>query len=134
MGQVAIQEEAVGAWLAFAEGRKEDAVAEMRRAADLEHHSGKHVAMENRLSPIREMLGELRLEANEPAKAMKEFEASLRNNPNRYRSFARAAKASERAGDRTQARNYYEKLVSLAGAADPVRSEVVTARQYLSDQ
>jgi tetratricopeptide (TPR) repeat protein len=131
-GQVAIQEEAARAWLAFAEGRKEHAVAAMRRAADIEDHSGKHVAMENRLSPIREMLGELLLEANEPVEAVKEFEASLRSNPNRYRSFAGAAKAAQRAGDRTQARNYYEKLVSLAGAADPARPELVTAREYLS--
>jgi hypothetical protein len=54
--------------------------------------------MENRLSPIRELLGELLLEANEPAKALREFETSLRNNPNRYRSFAGAAKAAERVG------------------------------------
>jgi hypothetical protein len=39
----------------------------MRQAADLEDRSGKHVAMENRLSPMRELLGELLLEAKEPA-------------------------------------------------------------------
>ena len=93
---------------------KADAIAAMRQAADLEDRSGKHVAMENRLSPIRELLGELLLEANEPAQALKEFETSLRNNPNRYRSFAGAAKAAERAGDRAQAKSYYEKLVALA--------------------
>ena len=97
-GQVAIQEQAAEAWLALAEGRKGEAIAAMRQAADLEDRSGKHVAMENRLSPIRELLGELLLEANEPAQALKEFETSLRNNPNRYRSFAGAAKAAERAG------------------------------------
>jgi predicted Zn-dependent protease len=46
-GQVVIQEEAAGAWLALAEGRKGDAIAAMRQAADLEDRSGKHVAMEN---------------------------------------------------------------------------------------
>src|SRR3954447_24380410 len=54
-GQVAIQEHAAGAWLALAEGRKADAIAAMRKAADLEDRSGKHVAMKNRLSPIREL-------------------------------------------------------------------------------
>ena len=131
-GQVAIQEQAAGAWLALAEGRKGDAIAAMRQAADLEDRSGKHVAMENRLSPIRELLGELLLEANEPAQALKEFETSLRNNPNRYRSFAGAAKAAERAGDRAQAKSYYEKLVALAAQADGGRPDLVAAKRYLA--
>jgi len=133
-GQVAIQEHAADAWLALAEGRKADAIPAMRKAADLEDRSGKHVAMENRLSPIREMLGELLLEANEPAQALKEFEASLRNNPNRYRSFAGAAKAAERTGDRTQVKSYYERLVALTSNAENMRPDVLTARQYLARQ
>lgn len=133
-GQVAIQEQAADAWLALAEGRKGEAVAAMRQAADLEDRSGKHVAMENRLSPIRELLGELLLEANEPAQALKEFESSLRNNPNRYRSFAGAAKAADRAADRALAKNYYEKLVSLAGNADTARPDLVAAKQYLASR
>jgi tetratricopeptide (TPR) repeat protein len=131
-GQVAIQEKAAAAWLALAEGRKGEAIAAMRQAADLEDRSGKHVAMENRLSPMRELLGELLLDAKEPAQALKEFETSLRNNPNRYRSFAGAAKAAERAGDRAQAHSYYEKLVALAGTGDSARPELVAAKQYLA--
>ena len=131
-GQVAIQEQAAGAWLALAEGRKGDASAAMRQAADLEDRSGKHVAMENRLSPIRELLGELLLDANEPAQALKEFETSLRNNPNRYRSFAGAAQAAERVGNRALARSYYEKLVTLAAQADDARPGLAAAKQYLA--
>jgi hypothetical protein len=131
-GQVAIQERAAEGWLAFAEGRKGDAVAALRQAADLEDRSGKHVAMENRLSPIREMLGELLLEANEPAQALNEFEMSLRNNPNRFRSLAGAAKAAERVGNRSQARSYYAKLVTLAAQADDGRPGLVAAKQYLA--
>ena len=131
---MAIQEQAADAWLALAEGRKGEAVAAMRQAADLEDRSGKHVAMENRLSPIRELLGELLLEVNEPAQALKEFETSLRNNPNRYRSFAGAAKAADQAADRALAKNYYEKLVSLAGNADLVRPDLVAAKQYLASR
>jgi hypothetical protein len=130
--QVAIQEQAASAWPALAEGSKADGIAAMRQAADREDRSGKTVAMENRLSPIRELLGELLLDANEPAQALKEFEASLRNNPNRYRSFAGAAKAAERAGDRAQARSYYEKLVALAAQADGERSDLFVAKQYLA--
>lgn len=131
-GQVLVQERAAEGWLALGEGRKGDAIASMRQAADLEDRSGKHVAMENRLSPIREMFGELLLEASEPAQALKEFGASLRNNPNRYRSFAGAAKAAERIGDRTQAKSYYEKLIALAAQADDGRPSLIAAKQYLA--
>jgi predicted Zn-dependent protease len=130
-GQVAIQERASEAWIALVEGRKGEAIAAMRQATDLEDRSGKHVAMENRLSPIRELLGELLIEAQEPAQGLKEFETSLRNNPNRYRSFAGAARAADRAGDRVHASFYYQKLVALAGNADSARPDLIAARQYL---
>jgi Tfp pilus assembly protein PilF len=83
---------------------------------------------------MREMLGELLLEAKEPAQALKEFEASLRNNPNRYRSFAGAANAAERTGDRARVKNYYEKLVALTGNAENLRPDALTARRYLARQ
>src|SRR5450631_389204 len=130
--QVLIQEQAAGGWVALAEGRKADAIVAMRQAADLEDRSGKHVAMENRLSPIRELLGELLLEADEPAQALREFEASLRNSPNRYRSFAGAAKAAERVGDRGQAKSYYEKLLILAAGANGGRPDLTAAKQYVA--
>jgi tetratricopeptide (TPR) repeat protein len=131
-GQVGIQKLASEARIALVEGRKVEAVAGMRQAADLEERSGKHVAMENRLSPMREMLGELLMEAQEPTQALKEFETSLRNNPNRYRSFAGAAKAADRVGDRARARSYYDKLVTVAGSADTARSDLIVAKQYLT--
>jgi len=104
----------------------------MRQAADLEDKSGKHVAMENRLSPMRELLGELLLAADEPRQALVEFEASLRDNPNRYRSFAGAAQAAQRLGDREQAKTYYEKLIALASNADTERPDLVQAKQFLA--
>src|SRR3954447_4913767 len=131
-GQVLIQERAAEGWLALAEGREGDAIVALRQTADLEDQSGKHVAMENRLSPIREMFRELLLEANEPAQALREFETSLRNNPNRFRSFAGAAKAAERVGNRAQARSFYEKLVTLAAQADGERPSLIAAKHYLA--
>src|SRR5262249_6682456 len=52
-GQVEIQEKAAAAWVSLNERRKAEAIGLMRQAADLEDKSGKHVAMENRLSPMR---------------------------------------------------------------------------------
>ncbi|GAA0603185.1 hypothetical protein GCM10009416_46100 [Craurococcus roseus] len=102
--QAQIQETAATAWISLAEGRRDEALRLMRAAADLEDRTEKHIAMENRLSPMRELLGERLLETGDPAAALREFEASLKAAPNRYRSFAGAAKAAERSGDRGAAR------------------------------
>ena len=114
------------------QGRKGDAVALARAAADLEERSGKNVAMENLLSPMRELLAELLLEADEPAAALREFETSLRSFPNRYRSFAGAAQAAERVGARALARSYHEKLLVLTGSANTERPEIVAARRFVA--
>ncbi len=130
--QVEIQRNAAAAWVTYAEGKKDEALRLMRAAADREDASEKHVAMENRLWPMRELLGELLLGMNEPAKALKEFEVSLQSARNRYRGFYGAAKAAERSGDREKARSYYERLVALCSYADTGRPELVEAKTYLA--
>jgi tetratricopeptide (TPR) repeat protein len=130
--QVEIQRRAAAAWVARAEGRHAEAIAAMRSAADLEDASEKHIAMENRLVPMRELLGELLLEVNDPAAALVEFETSLRRVPNRFRSFSGAARAAELAGDWEKAKAYYAKLVALADQADSDRPELAHARAFLA--
>jgi tetratricopeptide (TPR) repeat protein len=132
--QVEIQRKAAMAWVARAEGRPEEALALMRAAADLEDASEKHIAMENRLVPMRELLGELLLELNSPAEALREFEASLQNVPNRLRSFQGAAKAAERVGEPQKVKAFYEQLVALCRQADTERPELMEAKAFLAKQ
>jgi tetratricopeptide (TPR) repeat protein len=122
---------AVTAWVAYAEGAPHHAVKLMRAAADGEDGSIKHVAMENRLYPMRELLGELLLQAGQPAAALGEFEATLKENPNRYRALAGAAQAAEAGGDRSKAAGYFEKVVALSSKADTTRPEMARARSFL---
>jgi hypothetical protein len=131
--QTDIQIKAAEAWIGLAEGHIEEASAQMRTAADMEDRSEKHVAMENRLSPMRELLGELLLETNQPARALEAFEASLKSAPNRYRSLAGAARAAVALGDRTKARSYYVSLVALGRDADSERPDLVAARRFLAN-
>jgi predicted Zn-dependent protease len=126
--QVGIQEAAAEAWIALAEHDTARAVARMRDAADREDRSEKHVAMENRLSPMRELLGELLLEAGQPREALREFEASLRLTPNRFRSIAGAAEAATRTGNRRRATSYSRQLLALAGSGSSERPALVSAR------
>jgi hypothetical protein len=130
--QVEIQRRAATAWVARAESRHAEAIAAMRSAADLEDASEKHIAMENRLVPMCELLGELLLEVNEPAAALVAFEASLQRVPNRFRSFYGAARAADLAGDREKAKVFYAKLVALADKADTERPEIANARAFLA--
>ena len=45
----------MSAWIALKEGARDQALRLMRTAADNEDRSLKHVAMENRLYPMREL-------------------------------------------------------------------------------
>src|SRR5262245_13628933 len=129
--QVGIQETAASAWIALAENDSSQAIALMRNAADLEDRSEKHIAMENRLSPMRELFGELLLTANKPAEALLEFELSLRVVPNRFRSLAGAGQAAAQSGKKKLAESYFKQLVSMAANADSERPALNTARSFL---
>src|SRR5262245_17392936 len=121
---------AVSAWVALAEGTSDQALKLMRAAADGEDASVKHVAMENRLYPMRELLGELLLEQGQALAALREFEANLKENPNRFRGLFGAARAAELAGDRQKAAGYYEKLVALTSKADTPRLEIARGKAF----
>jgi len=43
-----------------------------------------------------------------------------------------AAEAAEKAGDNTKAKEYYKKVVTIAGDADKSRTAVADARAFLS--
>jgi tetratricopeptide (TPR) repeat protein len=121
---------AVSAWIALKEGATDQALRFMRAAADGEDGSVKHVAMENRLYPFRELLAELLLETGQPAAALNEFETALKQTPNRFRAFWGAARAADSAGDRQKASEYFGKLVNLAKNADTERQEIREAQAY----
>jgi tetratricopeptide (TPR) repeat protein len=123
---------AVSAWVALKEGARDQALRFMRAAADNEDNSLKHVAMENRLYPLRELLGEFLLEIGEPAAALTEFETGLKATPNRYRAFWGVARAANAAGNRAKAIEYYGKLVELAKGTDAERQEVREAKAFLA--
>jgi len=121
---------AISAWVALKEGAQDQALKFMRTAADNEDGSLKHVAMENRLYPLRELLGELLLEVGQPAAALNEFETALKQTPNRFRAYWGAARAADGAGNRQKASEYFGKLVDLTKNADTERQEIREAKAY----
>jgi len=133
-GQVEIQMLAASAWIAEAKGHKDEALKFMRAAADLEDNSEKHIAMENRLYPMRELLGDLLMEQHQFAQALAEYEAALLATPNRLRGLYGAAKAAEGTGNLEMATAYFRKLVDLTQDADAGRSENQEAKAFLAHQ
>ena len=129
--QVDIQRAVASAWMARAEGKKDEALALLRAAADREGATEKHPVTPGPLAPARELLAEMLLEAGEPGQALQEFEASMRVEPNRFRGLAGAARAANLAGDRTKARAYYSELLALGEKADAERPELREARAFL---
>ena len=123
---------AISAWIALKEGARDQALRFMRTAADNEDASVKHVAMENRLYPFRELLGELLLEMGQSAAALSEFETALKQTPNRNRTYLGIARAADAAGNRQKASEYYGKLVELAKNADTERQEIREAKAFLA--
>jgi len=131
-GQTRVQKQAAIAWVMFSEGQRGEAIAAMHKAADLDDASEKTVAMENKLVPIRELLGELYLSAGMDKEALVEFEASDKVLPNRFRTIAAAAAAARAIGSVEAAKRFYRALTALAADADGNRPEISEARAYLS--
>jgi hypothetical protein len=115
--QVEIQWLAASAWLAHAEGRHDEALATMRRAADAEDRTEKSVVTPGPLAPARELYGAMLMERGRLADALAAFEATLAKEPNRYNAFAGAAQAAARLGDQAKAKAYSEKLLAMAGSS-----------------
>ena len=129
-----LQMQAASAWVAAAEGKKNEAVDVLRRAADSEDILGKHPVSPGAFVPIREQLGTLLLEMGQPTEAQREFEAALKIYPGRFRGLYGAAQAAELAGDNEDASRYYTKLAAQTSKAGGSRDELNHVREFLSAQ
>lgn len=132
--QLDIQRESATAWITLAEGKSEDALRQMRSAADHEDRTDKHNVTPGVILPARELLGEMLLELKQPAQAMVEFETTLRTAPNRFNALSGAARAAKLSGDNERAKTYYAKLLALCEHADGDRPELQDARSLLAQK
>jgi hypothetical protein len=130
-GLVDIYARAADGWTAKAAGHPDDGLKQMSEAAELEDGREKSIAMENKLLPMRELLGEYLLEIGRPVPAEATFAKSLEHSPNRFRSFLGGARAAVAAGDVSKARDYYGGLLKLTLSADSRSQEISEARSFL---
>jgi hypothetical protein len=129
--EVEVMRLAASGWIVLAEGRAEQALADMGQAADLEDRNDKHLVTPGRILPARELLGEMLLQLKRPAEALQAFEASQAREPNRFRGLHGAALAATQTGERAKAKLYFGRLVELAAHGD-MRPELSAARIWLA--
>jgi hypothetical protein len=129
--QVDIQRRVALAWQTFAQGQKDEGLAQLKAAADSEDATDKSAVTPGPLAPARELYGFMLLEANRPKEALVAFEATMKKEPNRFRGTYGAARAAEAAGDKAKARTYYKELLVIAKDADTERPELATAKKFV---
>jgi hypothetical protein len=128
--QVQIQHTSALGWIAFAEGRSDDAVGLLQQAATLEDGTDKSAISPGPLAPAREMLGSLLMELKRPKEALTELEAVMKKEPNRFRTLYLGARAAALAGDKAKAAGYYRQLVAMCVKGDAQRPELAEARAF----
>jgi hypothetical protein len=129
--QVMIQIKASQAWMQFAKGNNEAALARMTEAADMEDGTEKHPITPGEVLPARELLGDLLLAMNKPSEALKAYELDLKEHPKRFNGIYGAAIAAKKAGDDQKASRYFEELIELTKMSNSDRPEVEEARQFV---
>jgi Tfp pilus assembly protein PilF len=117
------------AWLAYAQGKNDEALAEIRAAADRQDKEGG----ESVNIPAREMLADMLMEMKRPKEAQQEYTLELRTAPNRFDGLLGAARAAQAIGDASGAQSYFAKLVENCGAGAD-RPELAEAKTVLAQK
>jgi len=126
---VKIERGEILAWVAFAEGKQEQALTNMRAASDLQDKVGQGEVD----IPAREMLADMLLEFGHAQQALSEYQIALRLSPNRLNGLYNAGRAAEAVGDRSKAQYYYATLMkSTNNGNDSTRPELTYARRFVT--
>jgi tetratricopeptide (TPR) repeat protein len=112
----------------FAQGRHGEALAIMDRAAVLQARLPRPIGRPFPVKDVNELYGELLLQLNRPKEAVAWFDRALARTPNRSRPLFGLARAHRNAGDATNARAAYQRVLTNYRAADPGLPEVAEAR------
>lgn len=127
--QVDIQRRVAEAWVAYANGQKDEGIRLLAAAADAEDLTDKSAVTPGPLAPARELYGYMLLEAGRAKDALTAFEAVTKKEPNRFLALYGAGKAAEAAKQPVKAKGYYKQIVAICADAAPDRPELVYARK-----
>ncbi|MGB7845393.1 MAG: hypothetical protein WBL63_07245 [Candidatus Acidiferrum sp.] len=117
------------AWLAFAQGKTDQAQEELRAAVEHQEKNGG----ESVIMPAREMLADMLMELKRPSDALNEYKVVLKNAPNRFDALLGAGRAAQASGDTGGAQTFFAKLTEVCPAGAD-RPELAEARTVLARQ
>jgi tetratricopeptide (TPR) repeat protein len=120
----------IHAWTDFANRDLRGAVRLLRPIADRQDKVGK-----GELDlPVREMMAEMLLIDGKTDESLREYQASLKSDPNRFNGLLGGAKAAEQLGQRDLAVGYYRTLLTnCAGANGEAMAELRHAQAMVSE-
>jgi tetratricopeptide (TPR) repeat protein len=117
------------AWLSFAKGKSDEALQELRAAADhQDKNGGESVGI-----PAREMLADMLFELKRPTEALLEYKTVLKNSPNRFDGLLGAAQAAASINSPATDNErdaYYQHLLRICGSGAD-RPELTEAAAHL---
>ena len=126
-----VPRETIKAWVAFVEGRSDEAVRLMRAAADLQDSRG----LAEVDVPEREQLADMLFELKRPADALAEYEATLKEAPGRFNALYGAAQSAELLGNGDKAHGYYAQLLqNCKGGSPSDRPELNRAKTLVAQR
>jgi hypothetical protein len=131
--QVNVQVHAAKAWVELAKGNNEEALAFMKKAANLESLTTKHPVTPGEVLPADELLGDMLLALNKPAAALEAYEVNLIGHPNRFNGVYGAAIAAKESGNQEKALSYFKTLLELTGNSNSDRVELEEAKKYVEN-
>jgi hypothetical protein len=126
--QVDIQRRVAEAWVAYANGQKDEGIKLLGAAADAEDLTDKSAVTPGPLAPARELYGFMLLESGRGKEALTAFEAVTKKEPNRFLALYGAGRAAEATKQPAKAKGYYRQIVKICADAAPDRPELVYAR------
>jgi tetratricopeptide (TPR) repeat protein len=121
----------IHAWAELSQGNLQGAINLLRPVADQQDKIGK----EEVELPAREMLAEILLLGGRPSEALREYQASLLSDPNRFNALLGAGLAAETSGQSTLAVSYYRTLLAnCAGATGAAAIRLEHAKALVNTQ
>ena len=129
--QVEIQKVTAKAWQAHARGETEQALEQMRQAAEMEASTGKDAVTPGEVLPSAELYGDLLFETGDFDAALEAYRIALQRAPRRYNSLYGAGKAASAAGDKSTADTYFAELLLIAGNNENQRRQTAEVRTLL---
>ena len=129
--QIEVERRELNALILERRGQKEESLAAMRSAADLEESMDKDAVTPGPVTPAREMLAGMLMAEQRDREALAEYEVVLKVAPKRFNTLYDAAVAANRSGNDAAAIEYFRDLTVVAASDE--RADVMTAKAKLAE-